>query len=115
LGSTGPPGKLPARDDQWDVSIAVADPDGHFQLVDISIVCGQKQEASSKKIEMADWGAGSDVWGAKKWEWRPEGVDEKLKGVAKRYFDVRPEKTDGLTTNLVCGKEIVWIWPWVVV
>jgi hypothetical protein len=41
--------------------------------------------------------------------------DEKLKRVAKRFFDARAEKTDGHTTNMVCGKEIVWIWPTVVV
>jgi hypothetical protein len=68
-----------------------------------------KARGQFEKNERADWGAGSDVWGAKEWEWRPDGVDEKLKRVAKRYFETRPEKTDGLTTNLVCGKEIVWI------
>jgi hypothetical protein len=46
---------------------------------------------------------------AESWEWRRDRVDEKLKRVAKCFFDARPEKTDGLTTNLICGKEIVWI------
>jgi hypothetical protein len=52
---------------------------------------------------------------AQQGELRRGGKDEKRKGVAKRFFETRAEKTDGLTTNLVCGKEIVWIWPRVVV